>query len=121
MQDLLIEQIIALHGVIIARDGGDGRLLSEGNLHQMVFRANLMPDTLQRAAFVFFFLIAYPAFREGNKRAARELAARILTEGGYSISPAEEMQLKQMIESILSFTTELQDIEVWFSAHARKR
>jgi prophage maintenance system killer protein len=121
MQDLLVDQIITLHKIIITRDGGDGRLLSEGNLHQLVFRANLIPGTLPRAAFVFYSLVAYPAFREGNKRTARELAGRILADEGYRIGQADETQICQLAEGILAFTKELQDIEAWLADHAHKR
>jgi prophage maintenance system killer protein len=121
MQDLLVDQIITIHEAIIARDGGDGRLLSEGNLYQVVFQANLMADTIPRAAFTLYYFAAYPAFREGNRRVARELAAQILASGGYDIDPADETQIDQMWEGVLSFTTELQDIETWLTTHARKQ
>jgi hypothetical protein len=118
MQDLAVDQIITLHTAIIARDGGDGRLLSEGNLHQFIFRANLIPDPVQRAAFAFFALIAYPAFREGNEDVARELAARILAGVGYRWDPDTREDLALLAEGILTFTVELEDTEAWFRTHA---
>lgn len=120
MQDLAVDQIITLHSAIIARDGGDGRLLSEGNLHQFVFRANLIPDPVQRAAFVFYALIAYPSFRDGNEAVARELAARILEGGGYHGDLDDNNGLARLGEGILAFTVESEDAEAWFQAHARK-
>ena len=66
MQDLAVDQIIALHGEIIARDGGDGRLLSEGNLHQLVFRANLIPEPVPRAAFTFYCSYRIPGIPGGK-------------------------------------------------------
>jgi prophage maintenance system killer protein len=121
MKDLVVDQIIAVHASVIARDGGDNRLLSEGNLHQLVFRANLISDTIPRAAFVLYSLVAYPAFREGNKRAAQELTIRILAEDGYTMDSADETQICRLGEGILAFTTELQDIEDWLKSHTRKR
>jgi hypothetical protein len=120
MQDLGVEQIIALHTTIIARDGGDSRLLSEGNLHQLVFRANLIPESVPRAAFAFYSLVAYPAFREGNETIARELAAGILAEGGYCMDRADELHIGHLAKGILSFTTEPEDIEAWLAVHIHK-
>jgi len=68
MQDLTLETIIAIHDGILAKDGGDSRVLSEGNLLQLVFRANLTGDPLKRAALVFYSLCAFPVFRTGNRR-----------------------------------------------------
>jgi hypothetical protein len=121
MQDLAVDQIITLHSAIIARDGVDGRLLSEGNLHQLVFRANLIPDPVQRAAFAFYALIAYPAFREGNEAVARELAARILAGRGYRWNPDDNGDLALLAEGILAFTVELEDAGEWFRTHARNQ
>jgi hypothetical protein len=121
MQDLQTDQIIALHSAIIARDGGDNRIISEGNLHQLVFQANLIPETIQRAAAVFYSLVAYPAFREGNIRTAQELAARILAEGGYCIDVGDNPAIRHLADGILAFTTEPEDIGAWYLAHARKQ
>jgi hypothetical protein len=121
MQDLAVDPVITLHGAIIARDGGDGRHLSEGNLHQLVFRANLIPEPIPRAAFVFYALIAYPAFREGNEAVARELAAQILEGGGYRWDTDDNGELAMLGEGILAFTVELEDAGAWFQAHARKQ
>ena len=121
MQDLLVDQIIASHAMIIAQDGGDSRLLSEGNLHQLVFRVNLIHETLPRAAFAFYSLVAYPAFREGNKKTAQELAVRILAEGGYEIDATDDNQIDHLAEGIISFSTELEDIEAWLAAHSHKQ
>jgi hypothetical protein len=121
MQDLQVDQIIALHTAIIARDGGDNRIISEGNLYQLVFQANLIPETIPRAAAVFYSVIAYPAFREGNVRTAHELAARILAEGGYCIDNVHKPAIRHLADGILAFTTEPEDIEAWFVAHAQKQ
>jgi prophage maintenance system killer protein len=120
MQDLLVDQIIGLHTAIIARDGGDGRLLSEGNLHQLTFRANRIPDPVRRAAFCFYSLIAYPAFREGNETMARELAVSVLRDGGYNLDPTCNGTLDQLADGITGFTVELEDTEGWFQARGRK-
>lgn len=120
MEDLTVGQVKVIHTRIMAEEKGDSRVLSEADLLQMVFRANLIPGCVPRAAFIFYSLCAYPAFREGNERTAHELTAQILGTGGYSIDPAVQMQLERLSEGILAFTTDLSDIEVWLADHARK-
>ena len=120
MQDLTVDRIIAVHAAVIARDGGDNRIISEANLHELVFRANLLPDPIPRAALTLFSLVAYPAFREGNERIAQELAVRILEEGGYGVSIGNRGELSRLAEGVTAFTVEPEDIEAWFAAHARK-
>ncbi len=120
MQDLALETILALHAGIMAECGGDDRLLSEGNLHQLVFRANLMDDLHGRAAFVFWSLCAFPAFREGNRRTARRLAETILASGGDQIDlPCEE--LRRLAQGIETFTVETGDVEQFLRSHSRKK
>ena len=120
MQDLTVEQIVALHAAIIARDGGDNRIISEPNLHQLVFRANLIADPISRTALALFSLVAYPAFQEGNEKAAVELATWILTGEGYCIPREHAPELARLAEGILTFTVEPEDIGAWIAAHAKK-
>jgi len=121
MQDLSVDRIIALHAAIITRDGGDSRIISEANLHQLVFRANLISDPLPRAALALYSLAAYPAFREGNIRAAQELAEEILTDGGYALDTGDEEPFGRLAEGVVAFTVEPEEIESWLAAHARIR
>jgi len=86
MEDLTVELVMAVHTRIIERDGGDSRIISEANLHQMVFRANLIPECIPRAAFIFYSLCAYPAFREGNSGTALAVTELVLASGGYRIT-----------------------------------
>jgi len=82
MEDLTPDAVISIHDSIIAREGGDGRILSEGNLHQLVFHANLEGDAFRRAAIAFCFLCAYPVFRAGNRRTAVRIAETVLAGAG---------------------------------------
>ncbi len=119
MQDLTLETIIALHAGIMAECGGDDRVLSEGNLHQLVFRANLKDDVHERAAFVFYSLCAFPAFRRGNRRTARRLAETILASGGYQVDLSCE-ELRGLVQGIDAFNVEIDDVERFLRVHVRK-
>ena len=120
MQDLSVDQVIALHAAIIARDGGDGRIISEANLHELVFRANLTPDPVDRAALALWSLVAYPAFREGNCRTAQKLAIGILAQEGYRIAGEDAAELEHLVRGIATFVTEPEDITAWLKTHAGK-
>jgi prophage maintenance system killer protein len=119
MQDLTLKTIIAIHDGILAKDGGDSRVLSEGNLLQLVFRTNLTGDPLKRAALVFYSLCAFPAFLTGNRRTARLLAEAILASDGYQVDiPCED--LRGLVQGIDMFTVEIDDVEQFLRQHARK-
>ncbi len=121
MQDLTVDGIVALHAAIIARDGGDSRIISEANLLQMVFRANLITDPLSRAALILYSLAAFPAFREGNRRIGQELAFRVLAEGGNTIPEKHAAELGRLADGVAAFTVGPEDIEAWLAAHANKQ
>lgn len=120
MQDLTVDRIIAVHAAIIGRDGGDSRIISEANLHQMVFRVNLLSDPFRRAALALYSLAAYPTFREGNIQTGEELAEVILKDGGCTLDPVDRESYRQLAEGVVSFTVEVEEIEAWLRTHARK-
>jgi prophage maintenance system killer protein len=119
MEDLTVEQVIAIHTRIIGRDGGDSRIISEANLHQMVFRANLIPECVPRAAFTFYSLCAYPAFREGNSGTALTVTEQVLASGGYRIT-GETTGIMALADGILAFTAEPEEVEDWFCNNSEK-
>lgn len=110
MHDLTVEEIIATHAEIMARDGGDTRVLSEANLHQVIFQANLITDPRARAAAVIYMLCAYPAFREGNKRTAQAVAGRILAESGFAFAGSDP-RCFALMQGVMDFTVEIDEIE----------
>ena len=118
MDDLTVEQVMAFHTQVMKTDGGDDRLLSEANLYQMVFLANRIDDMYKRAALVFFSLVAYPAFREGNSRTARLVAERILSDNGYTLEDGDD-GMTALVQGIALFTVEQADVVEWLRSHAQ--
>lgn len=112
MEDLTVELLEKIHAGLVAEEGGDCRVLSEANLHQLVFRANLITECVPRAAFVFYSLCAYPAFCGGNAQIALLLTEQVLASGGYRIT-GENAGIMALVQGILEFTTEPEDIEEW--------
>jgi death-on-curing family protein len=119
MDDLTIGQVITVHEQVMKTDGGDTRLHSEANLHQMVFLANRIEGVFQRAALAFFTLIAYPVFRDGNSHTARLVAEMILSENGYTPENREN-EMTDLVKGIASFTVEQADVEEWLRSHFKK-
>jgi death-on-curing family protein len=120
MGNLTLEQVIACHKMVINTDGGDDRLLSEANLHQMVFLANRIDDGYRRAALVFFSLIAYPAFCQGNSHTAQLVAEMILNHNGYTLGN-DTIEMTGLVQGIALFTVEQGDVEEWLRSHALKQ
>lgn len=113
MPDLSLEFIARLHDKELSRGPADLRIISEGNLHQLVFQANLTEDPFTRAAIAFWSLCAYPAFREGNRRTAYALAKGILVSAGCRADlPCTE--IRELIQGIDAFTVETEDVEQAF-------
>jgi hypothetical protein len=119
MEDLSVEGIILTHDRIVAENRGDRRILSEANILQLVFRANLIPELVPRAAFIFYSLCAFPAFREENTGTALAVTEQVLAYGGYQIT-GEKSRILLLVEGILTFTTEPEDIELWLYNNIQK-
>lgn len=119
MEDLTVVLVEAIHSRIIAEGKGDSRIVSEANLYQMVFHANLIPEVISRAAFIFYSLCAFPAFREGNFRTAMAMTERVLASERYHIT-GEKAPLIAFAEGIREFTTEPEEIEQWLCNNTRK-
>jgi prophage maintenance system killer protein len=119
MDELTVAGIESLHLKGMQESGGDSRVLSEANLHQMVFRANLITDCVKRAAFVFWYLCAFPAFREGNARTARTTAELVLASGGFRIRGADE-GIKGLADGIIACNTDPEEVEEWLSKHVQE-
>jgi prophage maintenance system killer protein len=119
MENLTVGQVEAIHTGIMAEETGDCRILSEANLHQLVFHANLIPECVPRAAFIFYYLCAYPAFREGNIRTALAVTEHALASGGYRLT-GEKAGIMAFAGGILAFTIEPEEIEQWLGDNIKR-
>jgi prophage maintenance system killer protein len=119
MEEITVARIREVHDRIVIAENGDSRILSEANLHMLVFRANLITDPVPRAAFILYALCAYPAFREGNTETALELAGEVLASEGFRFS-GRRTEMLALADGILSWTTEPEDIEAWLSCNFEK-
>jgi prophage maintenance system killer protein len=118
MEDLTVEQVVAIHSRIVEEHKDDCRLLSEANLHEMIFHTNIIPACVPRAAFVFWYLCAYPSFWEGNSETAFVMAGQVLACGGYRIT-GQKAGIMALADGIPAFTTEREEIEQWLCDNIR--
>jgi len=118
MEDLTVEQVEAVHKRLMEEAEGDTRVVSEANLFQMVFRANMTEDVVLRASLVFWSLCAYPAFREGNERTALTMAEQILAANGYCIR-GNRSTLLVLAQRIREFSAEPEEIDQWLIDNTR--
>jgi prophage maintenance system killer protein len=119
MDDLTVEDIIVTHSHLIAREGGDARVLSEAGLHQLVFHVNMSSDLFHKAAFVLFSFSAYPPFREGNMQTALCIINKILSAGDWRIDTGNR-ELPVLVKGVESCSLEIEDLEEWMHRHAQK-
>jgi prophage maintenance system killer protein len=119
MDDLTVDDIVAIHSDLIAHEGGDARVLSEACLHQTVFQVNLLTDVFHKTAFVLFSFCAYPPFLEGNRETALCVIKKILSAEGYRIE-IEATELSELVKGIESFSLEIEDLEDWMHRNAQK-
>lgn len=118
MADLTASDIRKVHDRIMGPEG-DHRILSEPGLEELVFRANLVPDAIQKAALVLYSLRAYPVFREGNNETAIDLCAQVLAADSIRIS-GEIKELAELADGVDSFTVEPEDIGNWLMQNTEK-
>jgi prophage maintenance system killer protein len=119
MDDLTADDIIAIHSRHIAVEGGDARILSEANIHQLVFRVNLSGEVFHQAALILFSFCAYPPFREGNVQTALCIIKKIFSKYRYRVI-FNEVELSDLVKGVESFSLEIEDLEDWLHRHAEK-
>jgi|WetSurMetagenome_2_1015567.scaffolds.fasta_scaffold00799_21 prophage maintenance system killer protein len=119
MDNLTVEQVEIIHTRIMTVEKGDHRVLSEANLHQLVFRANLIPECVPRAAFIFYSFCAYPAFREGNSGTALAVTEQVLASGGYRIT-GTRAGIMALADGIIAFITEPEEVEQWLGNNVQE-
>jgi death-on-curing family protein len=87
----------------------------------LVFLLDRVQDLHEKAALAVFHIIAYPPFRDGNKRMAQNLAEEILEHGGYCITPSDK-GLSEVMQGVAEFTADQEDIERWLhsNTHAKE-
>lgn len=113
MEDLQADHVRRVHDGIADSRQCDRRIISEAALLQTVFRANLVPECVPRAALVFFSICAYPPFREANEETAAATAIEILASGGYGLL-GDPTILEDLARGIQVFTTGEEEVEHWF-------
>ena len=119
MDGLTVDHIIGLHRQILAGKDDDARVLSEANLHQLVFLVNAEQDPIEAASRAIFQIVAYPSFNDGNKRTACRVAQEILSQAGWRLAGNDE-ELFALMQELKDFAAEPEDITAWIQTNTKK-
>ncbi|MBE9082837.1 Fic family protein [Tolypothrix sp. LEGE 11397] len=114
-----LEEIKAVHQVLIERYGGEPGVLSRSQLEscvatprQSVFKQELYPKVSDKAAVYLFSFATGHSFRDGNKRIATWCCLQFLDINGYRLDLKKNVVEELVIDVVkrLVILTELQDI-----------
>lgn len=118
MNELTVDGIIEIHTNVLSA-GEDDRILSETNLHQLVFLIAREDDPVLRASLGAFYPVAYPPFREGNVRTACRMTRGILEADGYRLE-GEERDLFALLQGVKDLNADIEDVRNWIEGNISK-
>ena len=122
---LSVDDIIELHGDIIAQTGGEAGILNRGNLEFVVefVRGQIsslgLDDPFQCTAYIVRGIIGGHPFVDGNKRTGLEAADIFLNNNGFLFNVTTEEGV-QFSFRVARGEMDLQAIRNWLEDHSGK-
>jgi death on curing protein len=117
---LSVDQIIALHGVLVRDFGGSPAIRDGGGLESAVARPamtfageDLYPDIPAKTAALTHSLVLNHPFVDGNKRVGAAAAEYFLERNGYVLI-ATDAELEQITLAVAEGTVEAEALAIWF-------
>lgn len=99
MRYLTLEEILALHRLVIAQSGGSARLRDQGVLESAIAQpamtfdqVDLYPTLAYKAAAMGYSLVQNHPFIDGNKRVGHAAMEIMLVLNGYELNAATDEQ-----------------------------
>ncbi len=124
---LSIEDVVRLHAIAIADQGGDPALLDRGKLESALAMpmqsagGEFVHSGLQAMAAAYaFHLCQNHAFADGNKRVALAASLAFLLDNGYTLN-AEHDELEQVFLCLAASRLSKIELTAWFHTHAAPR
>lgn len=121
-----LEQLLMLHGLILAQDGGSDGVRDLGRLEaalatqfQEVFGTELYPSVHNKAAALMRGVVADHPFVDGNKRTATLAGLTILKVNGVNLT-ATNQELENFAVSIAVEHFSVEEITAWLEKHSTK-
>ena len=121
---LLVEAVIAVHGISISEFGGLPDIRDEGLLSSSLarpvnrFAYDPQASLFDLAAEYAYGLARNHPFLDGNKRIALASIAMFLGDNGYTFAP-DRMESLKVILRLASGEVEETDLARWIGANAR--
>ena len=123
MRYLTLEQIVTLHGLALARSGGNSGLRDRAALESAVAQPrmafggqDLYPTLVEKAAALAFSLTQNHPFMDGNKRAGHAAMEVFLVLNGYEIAATVEVQ-EQLFLSLAAGQVSRAALAEWLQEH----
>ena len=126
MKYLTVEDLLALHALLIQKYGGSTGIRDVGRLeaaiatqYQAVFGTELYPSPHQKAAALLRGIIADYPLGDGNKRTGTLAALTLLECNGHFIV-AEKGELEDLAVSVATDHLDINTIAAWLETHSRQ-
>jgi len=124
---LEIEEVLAIHEVMISKFGGRLPIHDFTMLHSAISRPqvtfagkDLYPGLFEKAAALVHSLILNHPFDDGNKRTAIASCTRFLFINGYELRFKKAEAIKFTLD-IEAKRINFEEIVSWFKRHSRKK
>ncbi|MBI4179532.1 type II toxin-antitoxin system death-on-curing family toxin [bacterium] len=126
MKFLHPDQVIYIHGQVVAASGGPGGLRDRAGLESAIYRtqasfggSDLYPDLNTKAAVLCHSLIHNHPFVDANKRTAHETLRVFLQLNGLDITAADQVKFEFLV-SIAENKLTVDQIAQWLETHIQK-
>lgn len=127
IQYLSLEQVLAVHEMLIKRYGGSQGIFNQGLLESAVFRPQATafgqeayPTLFEKCACIGYSLIQNHPFTDGNKRTGFAAMHLMLLINGYDLNSTAEQEIV-MAENVASGKMRESEIVQWLKQHSRKK
>lgn len=122
-----IEQVLAIHEILIERYGGSRGIHNRGLLESAVFRPqasafgkDAYPALFEKCAVLGYSLIQNHPFSDGNKRTGFACMHLILLINGYDLKSTSKEEIA-ITEDVASGNVREPDLVEWLKKHSTKK
>lgn len=121
---ITLEQLLQLHVLVLAKDGGVSGVRDAGRLEaavatqeQQVFGSDIYAGAFQKVAALMRNIIADHAFIDGNKRTAMLAGLTLLELNGYVVN-LKKGELEDFAVSVATNHLDISAIADWLQKHS---
>jgi death-on-curing protein len=120
---LTVEEVVRLHGLVVAQSGGRPGILDRGKIESAVAQprmtfggSDLYPTLAEKAAALDYSLTCNHGFEDGNKRIGHAAMEVFLVLNGYELdAPVDEHE--SMFLRLAGHQVTREELTAWVAAH----